>query len=397
MPVGGGTRALPPAGTGSIIPFHDMMSITILITWLLFSALFAPACRAESSDTIRTWQQHYQEGQRCERLSLVGRALGHYEEALKQHPSDSIRRDISRCLFQRGYFRKSIQLSQQLLYPDSLDEDLQQIARSYEKLEKMDSANIYRKIVAERDVENYSNTLTLAQNYIKLNEPIYALYYLENYALNDSTNLIINSLRAYTYYESQVYESAIALYEEVIAAGDDDISNNYYLGLCYLRSQEDGVLWKAYERLKRANELSRGNNALILGQLGMIRCRMGQTDQGLADIQTAIGKLQPEPQLMTSLWRTMGETYMMVRDFKAALPCYEKVLELNPNQLKYLYQIAYTYYMMHDDVNEERYTRRFVEAVQKSGDEQKYRKLLAEAEERLKVLKAERFFRGEQK
>ena len=68
----------------------------ILITWLLCSALFAPACRAESSDTIRTWQQHYQEAQRCERLSLVGRALGHYEEALKQHPSDTIRRDISR-------------------------------------------------------------------------------------------------------------------------------------------------------------------------------------------------------------------------------------------------------------------------------------------------------------
>ena len=155
----------------------------------------------------------------------MGRALGHYEEALKQHPSDSIRRDISRCLFQRGYFRKSIELSQQLLYPDSLDEDLQQIARSYEKLEKIDSANIYRKIVAERDVENYSNTLTLAQNYIKLNEPIYALNYLENYALNDSTNLIINSLRAYTYYESQVYESAIALYEEVIAAGGVDVSN----------------------------------------------------------------------------------------------------------------------------------------------------------------------------
>ena len=374
-----------------------MMNRTILIICYLFSALYTPASRAESADSIRTWQQHYQEGQRCERLSLVGRALGHYEEALKQHPSDSIRRDISRCLFQRGYFRKSIELSQQLLYPDSLDEDLQQIARSYEKLEKIDSANIYRKIVAERDVENYSNTLTLAQNYIKLNEPIYALNYLENYALNDSTNLIITSLRAYTYYESQVYESAIALYEEVIAAGGDDVSNNYYLGLCYLRSQEDGVLWKAYERLNRANVLSRGNNAIVLGQLGMIRCKIGQTEQGIADIQMAINKLQPEPQLMSSLWRTMGETYMMVRDFKAALPCYEKVFDLNPNQLKYLYQIAYTYYMMHDETNEERYTRRFVEAVKKSGEEEKYHKLLSEAEERLKELKAERFFRGEQK
>ena len=111
----------------------------------------------------------------------------------------------------------------------------------------------------------------------------------------------------------------------------------------------------------------------------------------------AINKLQPEPQLMSSLWRTMGETYMMVRDFKAALPCYEKVFDLNPNQLKYLYQIAYTYYMMYDETNEERYTRRFVEAVKKGGEEEKYHKLLSEAEERLKELKAERFFRGEPK
>ena len=178
-------------------------------------------------------------------------------------------------------------------------------------------------------------------------------------------------------------------------AGDDDISNNYYLGLCYLRSQEDGVLWKAYERLKRANELSRGNNALILGQLGMIRCKIGEAEQGLADIQIAIGKLQPDPQLMSSLWRTLGDTYTMVCDFKAALPCYEKVAELNPKQPKWLYQIAYTYYMLHDEKNEERYTRRFVEAVKQSGEEQKYTKLLTEAEERLKALKTERFFRGE--
>ena len=29
----------------------------------------------------------------------------------------------------------------------------------------------------------------------------------------------------------------------------------------------------------------------------------------------AIGKLQPDPQLMSSLWRTLGETYTMVLDF----------------------------------------------------------------------------------
>ncbi len=371
-----------------------MYRITSLFITLFICIWVYPSV-PPSADSTLTWQQHYEEAQRCERHSLVGRALSHYESALTLHPSDTIRRDISRCLFQRGYFRKSIQLSQQLLYPDSLDEDLQQIARSYEKLEKIDSANIYRKVVAERDVENYSNTLTLAQNYIKLNEPIYAIYYLENYALNDSTNLIINALRAYTYYESQVYESAIALYEEVIAAGDDDISNNYYLGLCYLRSQETGSLWKAHERLRHALELSRGNNPVILGQLGMLRCQIGQAEEGMANIREAITKLQPEPQLLTALWRTLGETYTMLRDFKAALPCYEAVAELNPKQLKWLYQIAYTYYMLHDDNNEERYTRRFVEAVKKSGEEQKYTKLLSEAEERLKALKAERFFRGE--
>lgn len=362
---------------------------------ILFVTLPAYPCVQQDVDTTLTWQQHYEEAQRCERRSSVGRALAHYEAALQLHPTDTIRRDISRCLFQRGYFRQSICLSQQLLYPDSLDEDLQQIARGYEKIEKLDSANVYRKIVAERDVENYSNTFTLAQNYLKLNEPVYAIYYLENYALNDSTNLIINALRAYTYYEMQVYESAIALYEEVIAAGNDDASNNYYLGMSYLRSQEDGTLWKAHERLKHACELSQGSNAIILGQLGMLRCQMGDKEQGIADIKDAIAKLQPDPQLLTTLWGTLGDTHTMYRDFKAALPCYEKVLELNPTKWKYLYQIAYTYYMMHDEANEERYTRRFVEAVRKSGEEQKYTKLLTEAEERLKALKVERFFRGE--
>ena len=107
------------------------MNRIVFLFMILSVTLPAYPCVQQAVDTTLTWQQHYEEAQRCERRSSVGRALAHYEAALQLHPTDTIRRDISRCLFQRGYFRQSICLSQQLLYPDSLDEDLQQIARGY--------------------------------------------------------------------------------------------------------------------------------------------------------------------------------------------------------------------------------------------------------------------------
>lgn len=88
------------------------------------------------------------------------------------------------------------------------------LAKCYDKLELPDSALMYRRQMAEQNIENQPNVLSLVQNCLTLEIPDTALYYLEKYTEIDSTDLAINRLKAHVYYESEQYQKAIDLYQK---------------------------------------------------------------------------------------------------------------------------------------------------------------------------------------
>lgn len=87
------------------------------------------------------------------------------QKALSIHVSDTIVHALANCYYQRGYYQQSIELYNTFIKEDSSDIKLNTIAKCYDKLEKPDSALIYRKIIAMQDIENQNNTIALAQNF----------------------------------------------------------------------------------------------------------------------------------------------------------------------------------------------------------------------------------------
>ena len=72
------------------------------------------------------------------------RAQELYERALQLHASDTLQRSLAKCYYARGYYRKSIDLCNDLLRNDTVDEDLVLVARCYERMGVVDSTIAYR-------------------------------------------------------------------------------------------------------------------------------------------------------------------------------------------------------------------------------------------------------------
>ena len=159
-----------------------------------------------------------------------------------------------------GTYQQSIELYNTFIKEDSSEIKLNTIAKCYDKLEKPDSALIYRKIIAMQDIENQNNTIALAQNFLSMEQPDSALTYLCRYTSIDSTDLNINRLKAYAYNQAGLHQDAIKLYQKIRQSGDRQASTEYYLGLSYAYTDS---LSQAYDCLVRANNLSERKNAYI--------------------------------------------------------------------------------------------------------------------------------------
>jgi tetratricopeptide (TPR) repeat protein len=109
------------------------------------------------------WLTIYQLGMKYKDTSNNKKALQLLEQAYELHPSDSIKRDIASVYYDRGIYRKSINICQELLKRDSLEADLVLIAKSHEKLNNADSALVYEKIIAKKNIENANNIINLAK------------------------------------------------------------------------------------------------------------------------------------------------------------------------------------------------------------------------------------------
>ena len=242
-----------------------------------------------------------------------------------------------------------------------------------------------------QDIENQNNTIALAQNLLSMEQPDSALIYLCRYTSIDSTDLNINRLKAYAYNQAGLHQDAIKLYQKIRQSGDRQASTEYYLGLSYAYTDS---LSQAYDCLVRANNLSERKNAYILSQLGVIGSKIGMIKESQQDIKDALDLLQPDKQLVTSLYETAAANHIQLHQYKDAIACYSKILKENPEKLHMLYQTAFLYGKLQQPEQEAVYYEKFIKAVEQAGKPKKYTNMLQDAESYIKELNVERFFQG---
>ena len=360
---------------------------TLLIWWCISTVWGQDAVQGND------WQAIYQQGMKFKDASNNKKALQLLEKAYELHPTDSIMRDIASVYYDRGIYRKSINISQSLLNKDSLEADLVLIAKSHEKLNNADSALVYEKIIAQKNIENANNIINLAKNYEDRDMLDSALVVLDDFCLYDDENMAVNGLKAYLLYQTGEYEESLDEYRKLRNAGDNSTTTNYYMGLAYARVDS---LQEAYDCLKIAARKDRYKNQYILAQYGIVASKLnGNEREGVNIISQAIEKILPDETLMWSLYNTRANANIRIFKFEDAIDDYKRSLTYKPDRLTDIYHIAYLYTIIHDRANADRHFQMFINNAQKSANPDRYKRWIEAAEGYLKRSKEEHFFQGD--
>lgn len=360
---------------------------TLLICWSFSTAW------GQNSIQENDWQTIYLQGMKYKDASNNKKALQLLEKAYELHPSDSIMRDIASVYYDRGVYRKSINISQSLLNKDSLEADLVLIAKSHEKLNNADSALVYEKIIAKKNIENANNIINLAKNYEDREMLDSALVVLDDFCLYDDENMAVNGLKAYLLYQTGEYEESLEEYRKLRIAGDNSTTTNYYMGLAYARVDS---LQESYDCLKIAARKDRYKNQYILAQYGIVASKLnGNEQEGVNIISQAIEKILPDETLMWSLYNTRANANIRIFKFEDAIDDYKRSLTYKPDRLTDIYHIAYLYTIIHDRANADRHFKMFINNAQKSANPDRYKRWIEAAEGYLKRSKEEHFFQGD--
>lgn len=354
------------------------------------------------------WREYYKQGKWFREQGNSYRALQqllladslYQEQETQPIFNDTIGRELAQCYFIRGRYQESIALCEKLLQTDTLSDDLYLIARCFEKTEQPIPALQYQVLAATYNIENVNNLLSLTKNLIELDEAKQALTFLDQYCAIDSTNNVINAVRAFAFYKANQFQEAVNAYEKLQAEGDSTATTHFYLGLSYYRL---GDVPSAYDYLKLAVEQTQRNNPNILSRLGLAELSIAlgnitftnpkknwglvndliQADtasyhlasqlvndinqQGIADIEEAIQKMQPNAETLFLLYNSMGNYYAF-QNTEKAIPYYRKALEVSPSHANVHYQLGYCYHKQKDYKNELKSYEKFLNLAQPDED-----------------------------
>ena len=377
------------------------ISLWILLTSLMLWPLMAQEKRGMPGKTplalmqdslaadSTNWQLMLRLADAYQEKNRTKRAQELYERAMQWHVSDTLQRALAKCYYSRGYYRKSIDLCNDLLRKDTIDEDLVLVARCYERMGDVDSTIAYRELIAERDIEDYGNVQSLARIYNQVGMNEMALYYLDLYYNVDSTNLTVNNLRAYILHELRQFDEEIEEYRKLREAGFRDATSLYYAGVANARI---GRRKEACELLDEARERSIIPNGYIYAELSMVCDIVGEYEDGIKHAETAIDLLLPDTSLMYSVYDMKAMNEVAKFKYRDAIESYKRSLDYQKN-LTNICQLAYLYGALRDERNEQRYYEQFLKELETVSRPERYASLKQRAERRLRRIKEEQFFR----
>jgi len=379
-----------------------MKRLFLVAACLLGNLVFTAKAQEPSSepeallqDTLKqeqnAWEVLLQKGKEHQEHGRSKRAMELFEQGMELHACDTLRRALAEAYYSRGYYRRSIDLCQQMMQSDTTETELVLVARCYERLGMADSTIVFRQLIAERDVENYSNVQSLARIFNQLGMNELALFYLDRYYNADSTNLTINNQRAYILHELGQYKESTAEYQKLRDAGFRDATALYYDGVGNARL---GKRNDAYRLLKEADERSIIPNGYIRAELGMVAVDVLQYEDCLENISSAFTLLLPDSTLSSSMHLAAAQAHLYQKHYRQAIMSYNQAQNYRYS-LNNLCQIAYLYGQMGNVRSERQYYERFLTELRGVRRPERYESLRQHAEARLKEIREEQFFRGE--
>jgi tetratricopeptide (TPR) repeat protein len=184
--------------------------------------------------------------------------------------------------------------------------------------------------------------VSLANCYIKMKEPQMAINILKEGLLYDSLNINILKTAGYLYYLGEDYKSSVDYFGKAMAAGDSSEFVYKHLGisLTNLNRYEESIppLIAFYE----ADTL----NSEAAYYLGLAMVSWHLKEDGIAYLKRTVDLMMPDPEMIGSLWATIGQTRGDMNLTLEGIEAYNIALGYDPDRPSYIYELA----KMHDHI-----------------------------------------------
>lgn len=220
-------------------------------------------------------------------------------------------------------YKQAIKDLELVLEKDTLPNAIRLLGKSYESINKVDSAIYYYNLAVTIDSLDAFSSSNLVNAHLKNKNYGQALntaqYFLE-YTPNDKS---LNMLHGYTYYALEDYENAVSTLEKCFLMGDSSLIVNRSLGISYFYTGDSEC---AYAYLKRAYAQDT-THAVVNYNLAITAREMGDYDLAIKLHEGLLERLIPTNMQLYLNYFYLGETYDKKENYADAAKNYIKALE----------------------------------------------------------------------
>ncbi|MDR0230934.1 MAG: tetratricopeptide repeat protein [Dysgonamonadaceae bacterium] len=196
------------------------------------------------------------------------------------------------------------------------------IALCYEKLNQPDSAKAYYQAAWELDANDIFSALSIVKLCIQQKDYAQALLHSETFLTIDTTNVQMNALNAFAYYNLDNYKEAVLRFEKCHAAGDSSLIVNRSLGISHFFLKNDAA---AYPYLQQAYERD-STNMTVLYALAQVSHNLGYYPEAVQMYQKLIENALPNRNALYTYYNGLAQAYEKDNLFQDAAMYYSNAV-----------------------------------------------------------------------
>lgn len=254
----------------------------------------------------------------------------------------------ARILYREKQYGGSISACREILAQDSIPEIISMTGDAFKNLGKADSALVYYNQVLRLKPKHVTTLSKKAD--ILLSDKKYdtVIDMSREYLKEDPDNMTMLPIYGLALYLKDLYHQSIQAFEHQLKLGDDSYSVHYYLGLNYYMMNN----WTcAIPELEKAYQIDSSDVTLVY-QLAHARSYTPAFDSNGKPVLNpeaerlyakAMEMLEPSPQMMHSIYGSMGMARHKVEMYEEAIKYYELSFKYNPKNISAISSIGYCY------------------------------------------------------
>jgi len=263
-----------------------------------------------------------------------------YQKALLIRPGNPyLYKQLGETFFENDDFTKAIQYYHFVYKIDSSHYIARQLARSYENLERVDTAIYYYEKTLAIKPKDFFSSYTMANLLRKKKEYDEAAAVTISYLAYDSLKYKMWQLNGLINFLNKKYDASIQAFENCLALGDTSTTTAKHLGYCYFKTKKYKL---AKDYLQRTFEEDT-TNIDVCYLLGLSCSRSIYKKLGIDYLNKALELTIPKPSFLSQLYQDLASAQTAHYKYNEALFSYTEALKLTPGDTLLIFKIASHY------------------------------------------------------